>query len=98
MKTYFVYILKCSDDTYYVGFTSNLAVRLTQHETGFYKNSYTSSRRPVDLVFYVEFSDPLVGISYEKKIKKWSQAKKEALIAGNHDALIALSKKIFRKS
>jgi len=52
-------------------------------------------RRPVELVFYAEFIDINIAIQYEKKIKKWSRAKKEALIKGEYDKLPDLAKKKF---
>ena len=95
MKIYYVYILKCSDDTYYTGFTSNLESRFIQHQSGKNKNSYTSSRRPLELAFYAEFTDPNIAIESEKQIKKWSKAKKEALINNEFEKLPNLSKKKF---
>lgn len=96
MKLSYVYILKCADDTYYTGVTSNLERRIIEHQTGKYQNSYTSTRRPLELVFYCEFTDINIAIEKEKQIKKWSQAKKEALISGNYDALPNLAKKKFK--
>ena len=78
MKKSYVYILRCSDNTYYTGVTSDLDIRLSQHESGFHKNSYTYRRRPVDLVFYAEFTDITIAIEKEKQLKKWSKAKKGA--------------------
>jgi len=95
MKKSYVYILKCADDTYYTGVTSNLEQRLFQHSIGFYKNSYTSKRRPITLMFYAEFTDITIAIAKEKQVKKWSRAKKEALINGEFDSLINLAKKKF---
>ncbi|MFV8346803.1 GIY-YIG nuclease family protein [Flavobacterium sp. ZB4P13] len=97
MKQSYVYILKCSDNTYYTGVTSNLESRMFKHHTGFYPESYTSSRRPLQLVFYCEFTDINLAIDTEKQIKKWSRAKKEALINGDFDALVNLAKKSFDK-
>ena len=91
MKFYFVYILKCSDDSYYVGITSNLDRRVTEHNAGKYPEAYTFSRRPVELVWYQEFLEPNQAISFEKKIKKWSRAKKEAVINGEWDLLPILA-------
>ena len=51
MKIYYVYILKCKDESYYTGFTSNLEERINQHNNGKHKDSYTYKRRPVELVF-----------------------------------------------
>ena len=93
MKTYFVYILHCSDQTYYTGITSNITKRIKEHQTGKHKGSYTYYRRPVLLKFCAEFTDPNVAISVEKQIKKWSKKKKEALIHGNYEHLPNLAKK-----
>ncbi|WP_158974282.1 GIY-YIG nuclease family protein [Cellulophaga sp. L1A9] len=95
MKTYYVYILKCFDKTYYTGFTSDLHSRLAEHDSGKHHDSYTFSRRPVHLVFYCEFTESSLAIDTEKKIKKWSKAKKEALINGDFEALPNLAKKKF---
>ena len=87
MRTYFVYILLCSDDTYYTGITNNLERRFAEHQEGSNPNSYTYKRRPVDLVFFETFSDPNTAIAFEKRLKKWSQKKKKALIEKNWDKL-----------
>ena len=97
MKSSYVYILKCSDSTYYTGVTSNLTDRIFKHNVGFYPECYTYSRRPVELVFYCEFTDINLAIDKEKQIKKWSKAKKEALINGDFDSLVNLAKKKFDK-
>ncbi len=95
MQQSYVYILKCSDGTYYTGVTSKLTQRLFQHDIGFYPDCYTAKRRPVTLVFYAEFTDINFAIDKEKQIKKWSRVKKEALINGDYDALPNLAKKRF---
>ena len=95
MKQSYVYILKCSDNTYYTGVTSNLEQRIFQHENGFYQTCYTYTRRPVELVFFCEFTDINLAIEKEKQIKKWSQAKKKALINDEYDLLPNLAKKNF---
>ncbi len=96
MKLSYVYILKCSDDSYYTGVTSNLNKRLFQHESGFYRDCYTYKRRPITLVFVCEFTDINFAIDTEKQIKKWSRVKKEALINGDYDKLPNLAKKKFQ--
>ena len=98
MKIYYVYILKYSDGTYYTGFTSNLEKRFVEHQTGKHEDSYTYSRRPLTLVFYAEFTDPNIAITTEKQIKKWSKAKKEALINNEFQKLPNLSKKNFNSN
>ena len=95
MKKSYVYILKCADNTYYTGITSDLDKRIIEHESGKHHGSYTSSRRPIKLVFYAEFTDINIAIEKEKQIKKWSKVKKEALINGNFKDLPNLAKKNF---
>ncbi len=95
MKAYYVYILKCADGTYYTGITSNLSQRIEEHCIGKYPESYTYKRRPLKLLFYAEFTNPSMAISLEKQIKKWSQAKKEALINSEYAQLPNLAKKHF---
>ena len=97
MQQSYVYILKCADGTFYTGVSSNLTQRLFQHETGYYPDCYTSTRRPVELVFYAEFTDINLAIEKEKQIKKWSRAKKLALINDDFDTLPNLAKKKFDK-
>ena len=95
MKTMYVYILKCADESYYTGVTNNLENRFEQHKQGININCYTYSRRPLELVFYELFNSPKTAVEFEKKIKKWSKNKKEALIKKNFDLLPSLSKKDF---
>ncbi|WP_281224973.1 GIY-YIG nuclease family protein [Flavobacterium aquiphilum] len=97
MKLSYVYILKCSDSSYYTGVTSDLTQRLFRHVSAYYPDCYTANRRPLELVFYCEFTDIGIAIDKEKQIKKWSRAKKEALIKGDFDALVNLAKKKFDK-
>ncbi|WBX71297.1 GIY-YIG nuclease family protein [Tenacibaculum retecalamus] len=96
MKIYYVYILKCADKSYYTGFTSNLKQRLVEHKEGNHKESYTYKRRPLELVFYCEFTNVEMAIEKEKQLKKWSRNKKEALINGEFEKLPNLAKKKFK--
>ena len=68
MKTYFVYIIKCSDDSYYTGFTNNLDRRMIEHNEGKNKDSYTFDKRPIELVWFETFNDVLNAIAIEKQI------------------------------
>ena len=95
MQLSYVYILKCADESYYTGVTSNLEKRLIEHNIGKYQGSYTYSRRPIQLVFYAEFTNIEIAFEKEKQIKKWSRLKKEALINGDYDQLPNLAKKKF---
>ena len=95
MQQSYVCILKCFDNSYYTGVTSNLSQRMFQHDTAFYPDCYTANKRPLELVFYAEFTDINMAIEKEKQIKKWSRLKKEALINGDYEALPNLAKKTF---
>jgi putative endonuclease len=91
MKFYYVYILKCKDLSLYVGVTSDIERRVMEHNDGKYPEAYTYKRRPLELVFCQNFTDPNQAIEFEKKIKKWSRAKKQSLIDENYDKLQSLS-------
>ncbi|MCR8557704.1 GIY-YIG nuclease family protein [Mucilaginibacter sp. BJC16-A38] len=92
MKQYFAYILLCSDNSYYTGITNNLESRLYDHENGVDPKSYTFKRRPVKLVFHEMFHDVNQAIAFEKQVKGWRRAKKEAIINGDWHLLPGLSK------
>ena len=92
MKYYYVYIVLCSDNTYYTGMTNDLQRRLKQHESGYNPNGYTFSRLPIELKQYLQCEDPTEAIKIEKKIKGWSHKKKEALINENWKDLVKFSK------
>jgi len=91
MKNYFVYILECSDKSYYTGVTNNLEKRLAEHQSGAI-HGYTSARLPVKLIYSASFGDINEAIRFEKQLKGWSRKKKEALMRGDFDALVQLSK------
>lgn len=93
MKTYFVYILKCSDNSYYVGVTNNLERRVGEHENSLNESSYTFKRRPITLVWYDIYSDIRQAITKEKQLKGWSRNKKEALIENDWNKIVELSNK-----
>ena len=88
----YVYILKCNDKSYYTGVTNNLERRLAEHQSGEVMSCYTFKRRPISLVFYQKFQTPKEAILFEKKVKGWTRAKKEALIESNWERLHQLAK------
>ncbi|MBC8506045.1 MAG: GIY-YIG nuclease family protein [Anaerolineales bacterium] len=97
MPRAWVYILSCSDGSYYTGHTTNLEYRLAQHQDG-EASDWTKRRLPVELVFCQEMPDRRQAFEAERQVKKWSRAKKEALIAEDWDLLKWLAKKPkFRK-
>ena len=86
-----LYILKCADGSYHTGSTSNLPLRLAQHQAG-EGGGYTSSRLPVELVYSQDFPSEHQAFLRERQVKGWSRAKKEALIRGDFEALVDLSR------
>ena len=92
-----VYILRCADDSFYVGHTEDLEVRLAAHEQGVY-DGYTKSRRPVTLVFSEQFATREEALIAERRIKGWTRAKKLALIRGDWWALRFLAQKYFEET
>ena len=92
MRLYYVYIVKCKDNSFYTGFTNDLERRLYEHNIGLSVESYTYQRRPVELVWFETFTDPTQAITIEKKIKGWTRRKKQALIDEDWDKLVKYSK------
>ena len=88
----FVYIVVCSDRSFYVGSTrGSLERRIAAHNTGYY-GGYTSGRLPVRLVFSQHFDRITDAIAAERQLKGWTRAKKQALIDGDFDRLVLLAK------
>ena len=75
----YTYILKCCDDSFYIGSTLNLEKRLEEHNTGEGAN-YTSKRLPLELVYYEEYDRIDDAFNREKQIQGWTRKKKMALI------------------
>jgi len=91
-----LYILRCSDGSYYVGTTRDgLEKRVSEHQAGTY-DGYTAHRRPVKLVFQQGFERIEEAISAERQIKGWRREKKEALIRGDYPALPLLASRAKR--
>ena len=80
--SFWVYILRCVDNSYYTGHTDNLEDRIAKHKAGEIER-YTSTRLPVTLVFSEEFSTREEALACEQQIKGWSRKKKEALMRGD---------------
>ncbi len=88
------YILRCADGSYYTGTSrvDDLETRLSQHNQGYF-GGYTATRRPVTLAYSARFDHITDAIAYERQVKGWSRAKKEALIRGDFELLQGLSKR-----
>lgn len=78
---YYVYIILCANNKYYVGHTHDLDKRFSRH---FNKSGakFTSQNKPVKIVWFQEFNNEIDSIKREKQIKGWTRAKKENLIKG----------------
>lgn len=79
MKINYVYIVKCSDDTYYTGWTTNLEKRIATHNNGT-GAKYTKARRPVELIYYEEYFNKSQALKREYVIKQMTRKEKEQLI------------------
>jgi len=88
---FWVYILRCSDGSFYTGHTDNLERRLAEHHAGEIP-CYTASRLPVELAFTQECATREEALAAERRIKDWSRSKKEALIRGDWRELKRLSR------
>lgn len=86
----FMYILKCSDGSYYTGSTNNLEKRIIEHQSGLGAN-YTRKRLPVNLIYYEEYQRIDEAFHREKQIQGWSRKKKEALMNNKNELLSKLS-------
>lgn len=77
---YYTYILKCSDDSLYVGCTNDIEKRLFQHNNSKSGAHYTKIRRPVKLLYYERFESLNLARRREAEIKSWKREKKLVLI------------------
>ena len=83
---FWAYLLRCGDGSYYAGHTDDLPTRIGLHNAG-RGSDYTARRLPVALVWSQEFPSRIEALESERRIKGWSRAKKEALIAGDWSKL-----------
>ena len=90
--SFWAYILRCADGSYYTGHTDDLERRIGQHQTGAIPG-YTHSRRPVELMWSQEFPSRLEALAAERQVKDWSRKKKEALFRGDWEAVSAAARK-----
>nr|WP_295111754.1 GIY-YIG nuclease family protein [uncultured Caulobacter sp.] len=93
VQSAWVYILRCADGMYYVGSHrgQDPAVRVAEHNAGLDAKAFTYKRRPVELVWAGEFQFITDAIAFERQLKGWSRAKKEAVIRGDWEALPSLA-------
>jgi putative endonuclease len=97
VKRFYVYMLLCADDSFYVGITSDIELRLGQHQTGWDERCYTFRRRPVHCVHVSDFANFDDAVAWEKHLKGWSRAKKLALIRGDWSEVGRMAKRPSRR-
>lgn len=82
-RVFSVYILECSDKSFYIGCTNNIDKRLREHNHRKNGARYTRIRRPVKLVYKEEFETLIEARGREALLKTWPRTKKYALITAN---------------
>jgi putative endonuclease len=88
---FWVYILRCSDGSYYTGHTDDFEYRIAQHETGEYAD-YNASRLPVEVIWSQAFATREEALTAERQIKGWGRNKKEAMMRGDWAEVSRLAK------
>lgn len=91
MNPSYMYILECSDGSYYTGSTKDLERRFSEHQNGLGAN-HTKKRLPVKLIYCEPYDRVEDAFRREKQIQGWSRRKKEALMEQNPEHLIEFSK------
>jgi putative endonuclease len=76
---YYVYVLRCRDDTFYTGYTTDVERRVREHDAGD-GAKYTRGRTPVELVHVESFDSQSAAMSREYEIKQFSKMKKQRLV------------------
>jgi predicted GIY-YIG superfamily endonuclease len=89
---HFVYVLRCSDGSFYVGHTTDVAERVERHNSR-RGPAYTAARLPVELMYSQELPSMEAAVQREAQFKRWTRAKKEALIAGDTSRLHLLARR-----
>ena len=76
---WYMYMVKCQDDSFYVGMTENIKERIARHNHG-KGSAYTRLRRPVRLVYFEQYQNKTEVVQREREVKKFSKVNKEQLI------------------
>lgn len=94
--SFWIYILRCADGSYYTGHTDDLEKRVAEHKSGAC-GGYTTLRLPLELAWSQPCATREEALSAERQIKGWSRKKKEAMMRGDWIAVRQLAKKNFSK-
>jgi putative endonuclease len=89
----YTYIVRCSDDSYYVGSTWDVEARVWQHNSPDLGAAYTRHRQPVVLVWCCWYDSIEQAFRFEKQVQGWNRRKREALIRGEYGDLPDLSRR-----
>ena len=89
---FWVYMLQCADQSYYVGHTNDLEKRIAEHQAGT-MDGYTATRRPIEVVFTQEFPSREDALAVELQIKGWSRKKQQALVRGDWSEISRLARR-----
>ncbi|MAG26713.1 hypothetical protein CMI47_14320 [Candidatus Pacearchaeota archaeon] len=81
-----MYVVKCSDNSFYTGITTDITRRLYEHNTTSKGAKYTRSRRPVELIYWIDFKDRSTAAKAEARFKKLSRKEKEVILNLNTEA------------
>ena len=95
--SFWVYLLRCADGSYYTGHTDSLEYRIGQHQSGAFPTCYTFNRRPVEVVFVQGHASREEALSSERQVKGWRRRKKEAMIRGDWAEVLRLARSSFDK-
>lgn len=90
---YYLYILECADKTLYTGITTDLERRVDEHNDTKLGAKYTSSRRPVKMVYFRKFKNRSTASKEEARIKKLKKTEKIGIIRGLRGKLFKSGKK-----
>ena len=85
-REWFMYVVKCSDNSFYTGITTDITRRLYEHNTTSKGAKYTRSRRPVELIYWIDFKDRSTAAKAEARFKKLSRKEKEVILNLNTEA------------
>ncbi len=96
MSVGYLYILECSDRTFYTGSTKDIEMRMQQHQAG-EGSIYTKKRLPVKLLYVEEFPRIDEAFYREKQVQGWNRKKKVALMEGKVKDLPGLSTAYYKK-
>ncbi len=94
---YYVYILRCSDDAFYIGQSQNVVERLQVHQSGNGPPPSPPARLPVELGYHEQHATLEAAVQRERQLKGWTRAKKQALITGNAQSLKDLARSTINK-